>query len=360
MAINFTDFSKAPIQDSPVKGLFENVLKGYQLEEKPKEMAQEKEQKRLANALQEKALAHKDKEYSLSDALKQAQINKANRPSTGKSAAELTPNGAVRNAEWLWRQQHPPGTPLTPEQEKEHFDLLQKAFTTAEEHVETTTNRGKILNEGQFRRDATAITKKHAELRDIDEGYFPGTKEKLTPQKQTEMRNDLLLSIVKDTTDPKTREKLINASNMNITLGSIDPTYLTQYSGAKGKVNKLLDSIVESAGKGSPEYKNYQREVVKATAGAKQMRQYLGDSIQPTAQERLDHLINPEAWNVSPELAKENFEFMKDLLQRETQTLVRAAKDPTLYTPTGNAGVSSPPVNNQEFDFSKFPVVGGG
>ncbi len=80
MAINFTDFSRAPIQESPEANLFENVLKGYKIEEEPKIMKQAAEQKALANSLQKLALEHKPKEYALADSLKEARIAKARQP----------------------------------------------------------------------------------------------------------------------------------------------------------------------------------------------------------------------------------------------------------------------------------------
>jgi len=111
MAIQFTDFSRAPILESPVANLFENVLKGYQIsqepgkmkqeasarelanqlrkldvEHKPKEYALNDQQKTFANALSQKALAHRDKEYSLSDALKESQIKKNQQPQGLKGA----------------------------------------------------------------------------------------------------------------------------------------------------------------------------------------------------------------------------------------------------------------------------------
>ncbi len=352
MAIQFTDFSKAPLLDSPAKSIFEDVLKGYKMSQEPGKMKQEStqrelanslkklevehkpkeydlsdKQKILANAMQSKALEHYDEKYNLEKQYKQSQINKNNRPTSGVGAKA---NGKLAN----FMVSHPDATQ---EQITEFADTLSKAEL---DHLRQTTERGAKLNETQYKRVSTPIVKKHDELRSIDAGKFPGTEDKLTPEKQQQMKKDLLLSLVKDTTDPKTREKLINASNMNITLDSINPKNLTQYSGAANNTDKVLDSIIEAAGAGSPAYEAYQRELIKATAAAKQMRQYLGDSIQPSAQERLDHLANPEAWNVSPKLAEENFNFMKDLFKRETQTLVRAAQDPSLYTSSGNSGDS--------------------
>lgn len=93
MAINFTDFSKAPIQDSPLKGLFENALKGYKIGQEPARMRQEAEakkteleQKSLASSLQKKALEHYDEKFALEKRLTEANIAKAQRPAGLNSA----------------------------------------------------------------------------------------------------------------------------------------------------------------------------------------------------------------------------------------------------------------------------------
>lgn len=67
MAINFTDFSKAPLLDSPTKNIFENVLKGYQMEREPTKIKQEESARELANKLKDLEVEHKPKEYALSD-----------------------------------------------------------------------------------------------------------------------------------------------------------------------------------------------------------------------------------------------------------------------------------------------------
>lgn len=67
MAIQFTDFSKAPLLDSPAKNIFEDVLKGYQMEREPAKMKQEATAKDLANQLKKLEVEHKPKEYALGD-----------------------------------------------------------------------------------------------------------------------------------------------------------------------------------------------------------------------------------------------------------------------------------------------------
>lgn len=355
MAINFTDFSKIPVQDSVFTNLWENAFKGYQIGRAPQQMDEEAKQRQLVNALREKELGHKDKEFELSDQgkslanslqakalqyydekfktdqdYKKAQINKLNQKLTDKGVV-IKPNGDIANIAWVEQQLNDPNVST------EFKDKLRIALQDKQEHIEAGTERTNVLNETQDNRaKRSPIAQIHYDIGEVNKGVMPGTKDKITPEQQTRLVNDLTLSAIKNVTDPKTREKLINASNMNITLGAINSDNLTQYSGAEGQVNKIADSILESAGAGSEDYKKYQRELVKATAAAKQMRQYLGDSIQPSAQEKLTQLTNPSAWNVSPKLAKENFEFMRDLFKKETQTLVRAATDPTLFYNAAN------------------------
>jgi hypothetical protein len=363
MAIQFTDFSSKPLLDSPAKTIFEDVLKGYKMGQEPAKMKQESTQRELANqmkklevehkpkefelddkgkayanALKAKAMEHYDEKYNLDKQYKQAQINKLNNKSP---TSVVKPNGKVANIAWVKDQLKDPNI------DPEYANQLKQALVDEQEHLETTTARGKKLNDTQYKRDATPVTKAYDEIQSIQNGKFPGTDRPITPEQQSKMQSSLMLDIVKKTTDPKTREKLINANNMNITLDSIDPKKLTYYSGIEGQfVDKPADAILEGFGEGSQEYKDYIHEINKANFAAKQMRQYLGDSIQPSAQAKLDKLTKPEAWNVSPKTAEENFNFMRDLYKQESQTLVRAATDPTLYE---SIGVNNNPTKNSAF-----------
>src|SRR5574338_1270135 len=67
MAINFTDFSRAPIQESPLANLWENAFKGYQMGRAPSIMNEEQKQRELANQLKQLEVEHKPKEFELSD-----------------------------------------------------------------------------------------------------------------------------------------------------------------------------------------------------------------------------------------------------------------------------------------------------
>jgi len=90
MAItNWNNFMAAKPQDPWYADAVENAFKGYQMGRAPATMDLEDNQKKLANSLQELALKHKPQEYELSDALKSAQIAKANRPAQDKLTGAL-------------------------------------------------------------------------------------------------------------------------------------------------------------------------------------------------------------------------------------------------------------------------------
>lgn len=67
MAIQFTDFSRAPLLESPWKNALEDVLKGYQISQEPAKMKQEASARELANKLKSLEVEHKPKEYALND-----------------------------------------------------------------------------------------------------------------------------------------------------------------------------------------------------------------------------------------------------------------------------------------------------
>ena len=69
MAINFTDFSRAPVQDlkNPLASILEDAFKGYQMGRAPAQMNEEQTARQLANRLKEMEAAHKPKEFELSD-----------------------------------------------------------------------------------------------------------------------------------------------------------------------------------------------------------------------------------------------------------------------------------------------------
>lgn len=160
MAIQFTDFSRAPLLDSPWKNALEDVLKGYQISQEPAKMKQEAtarelanqlrdlevkhkpkeyalgdQEKGLANALKSKALEHYEEKYALDKQLKQAQIQKALQTKVGGSPKA---NGELAN----YIVSHPDATQ---EDIRKAYDEIHGRKA---EHEETIINRSKDVVAG--------------------------------------------------------------------------------------------------------------------------------------------------------------------------------------------------------------------
>ena len=160
MAIQFTDFSKAPLLDSPAKTIFEDVLKGYKMSQEPGKMKQEASARELANSLKKLEVEHKPKEYALNDQgkslanalhskalehyeekfkldkdLKTAQIQKALQNKVGgstKANAELA-NFMVSHPE------------ATPEEIRKAYDEIHRSKL---EHEKVVTERSRDITKG--------------------------------------------------------------------------------------------------------------------------------------------------------------------------------------------------------------------
>ena len=160
MAIQFTDFSRAPLLDSPAKSIFEDVLKGYQIakepakmreeqsarelanqlrklevQHKPKEYALGDQQKSLANALQSKALEHYEEKFGLERDLKKAQIQKALQTKMGGNAKA---NGELAN----YMVSHPNASE---EDIRKAYEEIHKAKLA---HEVAVTNRSNDITSG--------------------------------------------------------------------------------------------------------------------------------------------------------------------------------------------------------------------
>lgn len=199
-------------------------------------------------------------------------------------------------------------------------------------------NYQKALEESLPKRTATPLAKTAMEERDIQSGYLPGTNEKISPERQKQLAGRFDLKNLKDTTDPKTRERVLFAGNMEKTIGSINPDHLTYYSGLKGQAQLAKDMAKSSAqGKDVPEYKDYKKSLTAAQLLAKQVRQFYGDSIQPEINKQLKELANPSNWFENPEVAKERYNQFIQILNSEAETFQDALVDADVYKKPSNA-----------------------
>lgn len=224
------------------------------------------------------------------------------------------------------------------------------AFNLGQEGVQSRVNYQNVLAGSAGKRFSTPLAKSLQEVEDISNGYLPGTKTRLSPEQAQEYHDRYGLDILKKTTDPVARKQNLAATNMDITLNSIDPNSLTQYSGLKGTAQMLKDKRDSALGKTVPRYKAYQENLTKAKALKKQVRQFYGDSITPTVQQGLDELVNPASWLKSPEIAMNNFNQFASLLRRETHQTKRAMKSPDVYTEEPQGGQQGVPQGGDDLD----------
>lgn len=138
--------------------------------------------------------------------------------------------------------------------------------------------------------------------------------------------------IVKSTTDPKSRERNLFATNIEKTEQAINPEHLTEYSGIGG-LGKYGMDVLKSAlsGETPSRLANYKDASRMSEALATQVRQFYGASITPTQMEELNKLTNPSSWKYDQKTAMRLFEKYKNLLNTEMQTYRQAMNSPSIY-----------------------------
>jgi hypothetical protein len=139
---------------------------------------------------------------------------------------------------------------------------------------------------------------------------------------------------MKDTTDQQARQKSLNSSNIDKTFAQIDPNVLTQYSGPQGEIQKAMDykaSFTDPNSAAAKRYLNYAKAQTAAETLAGQIRQFYGDSVQPSRLQELQSMANPGGISVPPEVAKAKFNQLKNILNNETGTYRDALQGTDVY-----------------------------
>jgi hypothetical protein len=169
------------------------------------------------------------------------------------------------------------------------------------------------------------------------------------------------LKRIKENVPAKTAERNLFATNIEKTLGNINPDDLTQFAGVSGFFKRKLQEGLASVGKESKGYDNYLKSVTAANLLAKQVRQFYGDSIQPEIEKKLANLSNPQTWSNNPKLAKELFNQFTNILGQETGTYRSAIQDPSVYLGQGaqSNGQNFPQQNMPSNDSSIMPSLKG-
>ncbi len=140
-------------------------------------------------------------------------------------------------------------------------------------------------------------------------------------------------------------QKNLYANNIDKTIDNVNLDDLTRYNGPIGQLKLKEQQGLDVVGKPtSEEYKKYKEAESKFNFLSNQVRQFYGDSIQPTAMERLQEKLDPRGGFKSSNTGKTSFNSTKDLLKKELQTYRDASKNASVYS-----GMD-PSANNQQLE----------
>lgn len=173
----------------------------------------------------------------------------------------------------------------------------------------------------------------------------------LAPGTPQDLENQYKLNILKKTVSPQTLGKVLYATNAEKTFNNFNPDDLLRYAGAQGKLAKGYQSLLVPSGKESPEYDRYIEAKSAATLLTHQLRQFYGDSIQPSVMDAWEKLINSDEWATNPTLARKKFDTLKRIIGQEMATYRQALVTPGVYGSQGsNVGTTPSEVPRRTSD----------
>lgn len=332
--INFAAIE--PAGNPAARNLISNLMQGYQAGLTPQIMQRQAEKEQLSNAFQRLQNKYYPEQQRLEAALKNAQTKEALQRASQPFGGNLS--GVAKEAYGIkiLENQLGPNDP-TVQKARQLFDLKISQGDVLNQYRQS-------LIDTSGKRAATGIGKLLQEQEDVSQGFLPGTNRgtTLSPEQQQTLSNLFGLKIQKDTSDADARSKALFASNIDKTLDSINVSDLTRYAGIPGQISLKGQKLAAGLGRESKDYDAFKVNLAKANTLAKQVRQFYGDSIQPSVVEKLESITSPASWNNNPNLAAQEFNSLKDLLKLETSTYRGALKGTREYE--GNRKSDSDPL----------------
>jgi|SRR6185503_13266617 len=214
------------------------------------------------------------------------------------------------------------------------YQNAKKAFDMDLNAKQSLMDYRGTLSSTADKRASSSLGKLQAEAQEVAQGFMPGTggSIRLSPEQQQNMLGQYQLQIQKSATDTQARQKSLLASNIDKTLETIDPYILTKYAGIKGSADRKKEAFKAALGRESEDYRKYKEAITSSEILAHQIRQFYGDSIQPSMTQAIQNLVNPAYWGNNPALAKRQFNQVKGILKKETGTYRGALKDTSEYS----------------------------
>ena len=314
MALNLPNFLSAPIVANDYSGLrdaLENYAKGQQIVYQPMQMQADLQ-------------------------LKRAQAMRA--PFMGMTG----PAQELFSIE-IARRQLGADNPLV--------KRMENAYALQQQNIQSQIANRDMLTESAPKRFSTPITKTQLELEEARRGYLPGSAGavQLSPDQQKYFVGMLENKSLKDSTDTKSREKALYASNIDKTIASFNVKDLTRFAGPVGAIKKKIEQGKALTQSESEDYQKYEKARTAVELLASQVRQFYGESIQPSVREHLEELSDPSSWSNNPKLAEQKFNQFRSILEKETQTYKNALRGPQEY---GASGYDAVVKGGQQPDYS--------
>lgn len=203
------------------------------------------------------------------------------------------------------------------------------------------TNLANYKTNGQAnisRRNLTPSARLNEEIDNVNQGMSEDGSYKLNPQQQVEHLNNLYMAMLKNA--PSTvRNAIPSINNMDISLNSLDPDVLTQYSGPQGAILKAADAASPKGTQGYDRWTKYNQQLNLSKFIVKQYRKYAQDSVQPTNQEAINSLINPSSLALSPEQASNVTKAAMNTLRTEGRNFRDGAMQYASYVTEPNVDI---------------------
>lgn len=321
MPIQPINYLNAPLLKSPWEQDFMGLLRqGMQLGQEPQRLMRQRQGEELSNSLRKEQLSQAqaatpfaaDREQA-ELAYKLAQAKAAEQQANMPFGGQLS--GTAREAFGLelLKQQYGPNS--------EVYRNAQKRYQSDLDSSNILNKYRQALSGTADKRASTTLGKTEMEIADIE-----GRRD-LSPSEKSAMTGRYELSRQKQISDADSRKRALFASNVDKTLGNINPKDLVQYGGITGQAKLKADKLRAGLGKAPKEYVKYQDALTGAKLLSKQIRQFYGDSITPQVQEQLAEMVNPATWSNNPEVALRKFNRFKNILQSETGTYRSALKE---------------------------------
>src|SRR6202012_10566 len=111
------------------------------------------------------------------------------------------------------------------------------------------------------------------------------------------------------------------------------------YNGPKGFAELKRDQALDAVGKAPEKYQRYKEADKQFNFLSRQVRQFYGDSIQPSAMDALEAKLDPRGAFKSVETGKNSYNSMRNLLGKELKTYRDAIKGTDVYRGTEQSGI---------------------